>query len=108
MSIFQTTNWSKAAADPGLDLLADLPAPNADPLETVSGAPATSSQELMVLNCDNSTPTSALKHVEDAIEKINTGLEAHYPLATPAVPLPLGPTDSRYAHNFAVTLTSRI
>jgi len=27
---------------------------------------------------------------------------------TPAVPLPLGPTDSRYALNFAVTLTSRI
>ncbi len=37
--ILQTTNWAKAAADSGLDLLADLPAPNADPLETVSGRP---------------------------------------------------------------------
>jgi len=86
MSILQTTNWAKAAADSGLDLLADLPAPNADPLETVSGAPATSSQELMVFNCDNSTPNSALKHDEDAIEKINTGLEAHNPLSNPCRP----------------------
>ena len=30
------------------------------------------------------------------------------PCQTPAVPLPFGPTDSRYAHNFAVTFTSRI
>ncbi len=86
MSIFQTTNWSKAAADSGLDLLADVPAPDADPLETVAGAPATSSQELMVFNCDNSAPNSALKHVEDIIEKINAGLEAHNPLSNPCRP----------------------
>ena len=86
MSILQTTNWAKAAADSGLDLLADLPAPKADPLETVSDAPATSSQELLVFNCDNSTPNSALKHDEDAIEKINTGLEAHNPLSNPCRP----------------------
>jgi predicted aconitase len=86
MSILQTTNWAKAAADSGLDLLADLPAPKADPLETVSDAPATSSQELLVFNCDNSTPNSALRHVEDAIEKINTRVEAHHPLSTPCRP----------------------
>ena len=85
MSILQTTNWAKAAADSGLDL-ADLPAPKADPLETVSDAPATSSQELMVFNCDNSTPNSALRHVEDAIEMINTRVEAHNPLSTPCRP----------------------
>ncbi len=84
--ILQTTNWAKAAADSGLDLLADLPAPKADLLETVSDAPATSSQELLVFNCDNSTPNSALRHVEDAIEKINTRVEAHNPLSTPCRP----------------------